>query len=339
MTLTKETVHGEVQRAYKRLSSVVQKTRLMPLSTRPQVWLKLESEQISGSFKYRGISNKLRVLAETGYTGDIVTASSGNHGLGFCMAATTLKEFDNMKKICYVPTSCSKTKLEALRLQASQGSNCFVEEYGSEAAVTEGYARARAESEPDGDRCVYVSPYNDLDVIAGQGTIGVEILQQCPDVQRVYVSVGGGGMISGIASYLKVEKPSVKIIGVAPKVNAAMYHCVQKGEIYEVPLEDTLSDGTAGGVEAGTITFDLCRDLVDEWILVPENELEEVLVSLIATERKVFEGAAALTVAAALRDTVEDKGPSVCVMCGGNVDVWVLTRLLEKRYGTTATPT
>ncbi len=180
--------------------------------------------------------------------------------------------------------------------------------------------QARRVSEQEGR--VYVSPYNDPHVIAGQGTIAVEVLKQLDGVDCVMASVGGGGLIAGIGGYLKTARPGVEVIGCLPMNSRVMYESIQAGEIVERPSLPTLSDGTAGGIEAGAITFDLCRQYVDDWVLVEEKAIGQAMKLIFEQHRLVVEGAAGVTVAAFLQIKKRLAGKTVAlVLCGGNIDI------------------
>jgi threonine dehydratase len=191
---------------------------------------------------------------------------------------------------------------------------------------------ARALAERTGKE--YVSPYNDWDVVAGQGTVGVELLEQLPEIGVAYIAVGGGGLIAGTAIALKAIRPEVRIVGCWPRNAPAMHESLRAGHIYDVPESPTLSDGTAGNVEPGAITFPLCRALIDEHVLVSEAEISHAMRDVLLVDRQVVEGAAGVAVAAARKLTRERTEyatlPSVVVLCGGNVSVSTLARILDE---------
>ena len=174
----------------------------------------------------------------------------------------------------------------------------------------------------------YLSPYNDPEVIAGQGTCGIEIRDQLPDVDAVYVAVGGGGLIAGVASVLKAHNPQIKVYGCQPEASAVMAKSVAAGEILDMPSDPTLSDGTAGGIEAKAITFDLCRELIDDFILVSEDEIAAAMRVYIEAEKEPLEGAAGVALAALLKHKDAEPGRKVAVIiCGGNVSQQVLDQI------------
>jgi threonine dehydratase len=196
-----------------------------------------------------------------------------------------------------------------------------VRQHGDDSLLSELEARRYA----DEHGLAYLSPYNDLDVVAGQGTIGVEIVEQLPGVEVVFVSVGGGGLIGGIASVLKAYNPAIHVVGCLPENSPVMAVSVERGAIVDMPSLPTLSDGTAGGIEEGAVTFALCQALVDEYVLVSEAEIATAM-------REIMEGEGAAGVAvAALRKTQERwQGKQVAVvLCGGNISLATLRLVLE----------
>jgi threonine dehydratase len=201
-----------------------------------------------------------------------------------------------------------------------------IEFYGDDCIDSE--IKAREASIKDGK--IYISPYNDLEIIEGQGSIGYEISNQVNQpLDAIIVSVGGGGLISGISGYLKSIWPNVKIIGCSPTNSAVMLHSIKAGEILELQSKLTLSDGTAGGVEKGSVTFPFCENYIDESVLVSEKEIKEALVTYMDTEHQMIEGAAGTAVAALIkkRDMLKDKRVGV-IICGGNMNLTTIKSLL-----------
>ena len=276
-----------------------------------RVFLKLENLQVTGSFKARGALNKVLGLTAAERARGVVTASSGNHGVAVANAGRQA----GLIPTVFLPTNAAPNKVAKIKKLGAR-----VEVYGDDSGVTEIHARKVAEAAGN----VYVSPYNDLDVVAGQGTIGLEILTQCPSVGAVVVSVGGGGLIGGIASYLKGARPEVLVIGTSPANSCVMAESVKHGAILDLPSLPTLSDGTAGGVEPGAVTFSLCRDLVDHYDLPNEAEIAAGMRLLFEEEGLICEGAAGVAMATAIRCADRLQGRDVAiVLCGGNVDVGV----------------
>ena len=269
--------------------------------------LKGEHLQRTGSFKMRGAMNKMLCLTDEERLKGVITASSGNHG----MATTQAASVAGLEVTVYLPESVSPLKLA--NMQRLGANTVLVPGNGVEAEIS---ARAAAESEGK----VFVSPYSDFDVIAGQGTVGLEMVEQCRDLAAVYVCVGGGGLISGIGSYLKAFQPQADIIGCWAENSAAMHLCMEKGEIYDTPETPTLSDGSAGGIEPGAITLPLCQQVIDRQLLVSEADIAAAMCDMAAAERFIIEGAAGVALAAALRTAGDYRGRNIAVVvCGRNI--------------------
>ncbi|MBX2820028.1 MAG: threonine/serine dehydratase [Rhodothermaceae bacterium] len=312
-----------VNDAYKQIRPYVRKTPLEPAHTlytnQREVYLKLECLQHTRSFKVRGALNKLLSLDDEEKEKGIVTASTGNHGMAVTFG---LKQLDVSGTI-YLPETVSERKLNVLK---RYGAN--VQFFGDDSVYTEQYARKQADERGQ----VYISPYNDPKVVAGQGTIGVELLNQLPSLDAVFVPVGGGGMIGGISGYLKAKNPAIRIIGCLPANSPVMLESIEAGKIVAGTVLPTLSDGTVGGIEEGAITFDLCRQHVDDWVLVEEEEIQAGMKLLFDEYNLVVEGAAGVSVASFLKYTKAnpsaDLNRVVIVLCGGNVDVEQFKRLV-----------
>ncbi len=270
-----------------------------------EAYLKLEHLQVTGSFKVRGALNKLLQIRDTRQR--VVAASTGNHALAVAYACTTL----GLDCTLYLPASAKKHKVEALR------------RYRAELRFTEGDAvdaEYEARRVAEAQQYLFVSPYNDPAVIGGQGTVGTELLAQVPPLDCVLASVGGGGLISGIAAVFKAQSPGTCIIGCSPAASPVMHESVRAGRIVAIPTEPTMSDGTAGGVELGAITFPLCQTLVDDWLLVSEHQITCAMQLLREQESLAVEGAAAVAVAALLKHAPRFANRRVAVvLCGGNV--------------------
>jgi len=279
-----------------------------------EVLAKCEHLQRTGSFKARGALAKILTLTDAEREAGVVTASSGNHGLGVANALALL----GGRAIVYLPENASSSKVAALRRLGAE-----LRAEGNDTGAQELKARSYAEEHG----LTYVSPYNDADVIAGQGTIGVELVKQLKgeELDGVVVAVGGGGLISGVAAVLKQQLPGVKVYGASPSADAAMAESVAAGRIVAVDAQPTLSDGTAGSVEPGSITFDLCRDLVDEWIMVDEPAIRDALRAVIDTEHHLIEGSAAMAFAAA---RTIPSGRIAVVSCGANISSKKLAEVL-----------
>lgn len=286
-----------------------------------QILLKCEHLQHTGSFKVRGAIAKVSTLDEDRRARGVVAASTGNHGLGVAYA---LSRLGGTGFVC-VPENASPVKVAAIRRLGTE-----VRVLGSSQGQTELLARALA----DDLGSTYISPYNDLDVVAGQGTIGREIVEQLGDreLDAVVVSVGGGGLVGGIAAAIRARRPGVRVVGASPANDAAMAACVRAGSVVQIEARPTISDGTAGDVEPGAITLPLCTELVDEWVLLPEDAIYEALRFVIDTRHHLVEGAAAVAVAAGLDYGRRNPGATVAVVsCGANISSASLATALRDR--------
>jgi threonine dehydratase len=292
-----------------------------------EMLVKCEHQQRTGSFKARGALAKSLTLSVDQLRRGVVTASTGNHGLGVANAMATL----GGHCLVFVPENASETKVAALRRFGAE-----IHAEGTDSGVLETVARAHAAEHG----LTYLSPYNDVDVVAGKGTTAVEILEQLDGrgvdrrgVDAVFVAVGGGGLISGVAAVLKERLPGVRVVGASPSLDAAMAASIQAGRVVTVDARPSLSDGTAGSIEEGALTLALCQTLVDDWLLIDEPEIQAALRTVIDTEHALVEGAAAVAFAAARRLRDEIKGQRIAVVsCGGNISATTLAQAL------TATP-
>jgi threonine dehydratase len=290
--------------------------------TGAEILVKCEHQQKTGSFKVRGALAKLLSLSDEQRDRGVVAASTGNHGLGVAHALSAL----GGKGLVCVPEHASPVKVAAIRRYGVE-----VRVLGTDPLETENQARLLAAEAG----MSYISPYNDLDVIAGQGTVGEEIVEQLDGrpVDAVVVAVGGGGLISGIGAVVKSVLPGVRLIGASPVNDAAMAASVRAGQVTQVDARPTISDGTAGGLEEGSITLPLCAELVDEWVLVTEPEIHSALRFMIDTQHQLIEGAAAMAIAAALKTS---RGPAtVIVSCGANISSAALAEALLDLGGAT----
>lgn len=303
-----------IETAYQRIKSHLIDTPIV-FDSIHNVWLKCENKQKTGSFKWRGALAKLSLLP-SGQT--IVTASTGNHGLGVAKAADQF----GLKKKIFIPASAAPKKIEKL---TALGVDLVQVDGDSLDAEIAGKKYAAA------NRLSWVSPYNDADVISGQGTIGLEITGAIPKVDRMYVTVGGGGLISGIASWMKFHSPATEIIGCQPVHSPEMYLSIQAGFVVSAPdALPTLSDGSAGPLEEDSITFDICMDVIDRFILVTENEIEDAIYYAYKEHDLTVEGAAGVALAAAMKDKNRDTADiSVVVLCGGNIDPLIHKQIYE----------
>lgn len=278
--------------------------------------LKLENWQITGSFKLRGALNKILALRPEEQNAGIFTASSGNHGAAVAYALHLF----NLKGTIFLPEYASTAKLDALRLYRPE-----IHMYGDDCVKAENQAR-RTAAEHNG---VFISPYNDPLIIAGQATAGLEILKQSRQLDFILVPVGGGGLISGVAGVLKHRRPGIEVIGVQPENSPVMHESVKAGRIVKYPSKPTLSDGTAGGLEEGSLTFDICREWVDDFILVSEEEIASSLLWLLQHQHMLVEGSAALPVAALKQQKKRFYGKNgALIITGSKLNLDTLRHLL-----------
>ena len=310
--------HSKIEAAVTRISPHIRKTPVeRARSLGANVWLKCENLQVTGSFKVRGGTNALRALSSEQQRQGVVTASSGNHGLGLAHAANQL----GVPATVFVPNHASESKVKSIQ---QLGVN--VERVGDDCVETEAYARVMATAKSQ----TYISPYNDADIIAGQGTIAHELLGQIESLDAVFVSIGGGGLISGIGAYLKAAKPSVEIVGCSPAASPAMHACLEAGRIIDVHCRDTLSDATAGGVEKGAITFDVCKQVVDTSLLVGEADIAEAVRWAVGSHHMLIEGAAGVAIAGfkQVAQDYADKNVAI-ILCGANIGLDTLRKVLQ----------
>jgi threonine dehydratase len=308
------------RRAAARVRPYVRNTELLTCATfdetvSAEVYFKMENRQHSGSFKIRGAFNRLLSLTPQQRSAGCVTASSGNHGAAVACALQSLA----IDGVIFVPKHTSSVKVEAIR---SYGGD--VRFFGDDGLETETYARDFAVREG----LFYVSPYNDHEVIAGQGTCGIEIEAVLPDLDAAFIAVGGGGLASGVGSVLKAHNPDIKIYGCQPQASAVMAHSVAAGRIVDMVSDTTLSDGTAGGIEQDSVTFPIIRDVVDEFVVVSEAEIAAAMRMFMRSVDESIEGAAGVAVAAMLqqRPVLADRKIAV-IICGGNISDEDLARV------------
>ena len=281
------------------------------------VYIKAENLQKTGAFKLRGAYNKIRSLSQEERERGVIACSAGNHAQGIALSATTL----GIKSVICMPAGAPLSKVEATK------------NYGAEVVLVPGvYDDAAKEAARLAEEKGYsfAHPFNDPYVIAGQGTIGLEILEQLPEVEQVVVPIGGGGLISGIAFAIKALKPSCKVIGVQAAGAASMYASRQNGEILELPSVSTIADGIAVK-QPGVNTFELVNKYVDDIALVTEDEISSAILALIEKQKMIAEGAGAVSVAAAMHNKFDLAGKRVVsVVSGGNIDVTSLSRVIER---------
>jgi threonine dehydratase len=311
-----------IEEAAARIEPHVYRTPLLlsePMSARygGDVLIKSEHLQRTGSFKVRGSANFVHSLAQNEAELGVVTASSGNHGIGVATAAASR----GIDCKIFLPASASRSKLDQI---ARLGADIVLVE-GTDTSLAETEARAHAREAG----LSYISPYNDPVIIAGQGTIGKEILEDGPAPDAVVVSVGGGGLISGIATWIKAKSPSTLVIGASAKNDRAMAASIEAGQVITPHFEPTFSDGTAGGIDDDTITFPICQQLVDTWVDVTESAIANAVTEMVDDHHQLVEGAAGVAIAAATQHVEQHPGARVvAVSCGANVSSDALRQML-----------
>jgi threonine dehydratase len=285
-----------------------------------EVRLKREETQPTGAFKIRGAHVKVATLAAEDREAHLVTASSGNHGLAVADAAA----HHGMRLTVLVGGGVSPAKLE--RLRALETDRITIEVFGRDTDDCEAEGRRR----DDAGEAVYVSPYNDPEVIAGQATVGVEIVEAWPEVEVIVVPIGGGGLISGIGLWTKAVRPGLRLVGVQPAASPPMYAHLATGASKPMPIAPTLADGVAGNIERDSITWKMCRQLVDEVVLVEEDEIADAMRWAIEVPHILLEGSAVLGIAALRAGRIANvEGRRVAVVTTGRmVDAATLARVI-----------
>lgn len=282
-----------------------------------EIHLKTENLQVTGSFKVRGAAYKIAQLSKSEKEKGVIACSAGNHAQGVALAATK----NGIKSLICLPDGAPISKVEATR------------KYGADICLVEGvyddaYNRALELKEEKG--YTFIHPFNDEDVIAGQGTIGLEILEQLPDADVVIIPVGGGGLISGVAFAIKQLNPNIKVYGVQAAGAPSMANSIQNGKLETLDSVSTIADGIAVK-EPGDVTFDICRKYVDGIVTVSDDEIAAAILALIEQQKLITEGAGAVSVAAAMFNKVDIKNKKVCcLLSGGNIDVTILSRVIKR---------
>jgi threonine dehydratase len=281
-----------------------------------EVWLKLDLMQRTGSFKFRGAVSKIMSLSEEELDRGVVSASTGNYAL----AVTEAARLRGRRATIYVAEDIDPSRLELLR---ARGVDVIID--GAEPWDAEKRARQLAEEEGK----IYVSPYNDPFVVGGQGTCGLEISRQLPDVEVAVFACGGGGLVSGSAGWLKSHNSDVEIIGVSPANSPVMYESLKAGRMIEMESSPTLADTCAGNIDLDTITLALCQQHVDDVVLLAEEEIERAIRLVFEEHRLVAEGSAVLSVGALCKWPDRFKGKKVVlVVCGRNIGVELFKRIV-----------
>lgn len=309
-----------VYRASYALKGVIRQTDVIyapKIRNDAEIYLKTENLQITGSFKVRGSYYKMSKLSPEEKQRGVIACSAGNHAQGVALSA----QKNGIKAVICLPDGAPISKVEATK------------SYGAEVCLVEGvYDDAYNKALALRDECGYtfIHPFDDEDVIAGQGTIALELAEQIPDLDAIIVPVGGGGLISGIAYTIKTINPKVKVYGVQAQGAPSMYNSVKDGKIEELSGVSTIADGIAVK-KPGSLTYEICKKYVDEIVTVTDDEIAAAILALMEQQKMVTEGAGAVSVAAAMFGKVDIKGKkAVCLLSGGNIDVTILSRVIRR---------
>lgn len=318
--MSEELTIGEVYRAQMVLLDVARHPKIIGptnLSDKCEVFLKPENLQHTGAFKLRGAYYKISQLTEEEKSHGVIACSAGNHAQGVALAAT----HNGIKSIICLPAGAPISKIEATK------------RLGAEVCLVPGVyddAYTKAIELRDQMGYTFVHPFNDPKVIAGQGTIGLEILEEMPHIDAVVVPVGGGGLISGVAFALKTLRPDIKVFGVQAAGAPSMAKSMEKAERIHLDSVSTIADGIAVK-EPGDLTYELCQKYVDEIVTVSDDEIAAAILALIEKQKLIAEGAGAAAVAAVMFDKLPIEGKKVvCVVSGGNIDVNILNRVINR---------
>lgn len=302
------------------LKNVLRKTDIIPapkINPDANIYLKTENLQVTGSFKVRGAYYRISQLSDEEKSHGVIACSAGNHAQGVALAAAK----NGIKSIICLPDSAPISKVEATK------------SYGAEICLVDGVyddAYARALQLRDEKGYTFIHPFDDEDVIAGQGTIGLELMDQLPEMDAVIVPIGGGGLISGVAFTIKKLNPKIKVYGVQAAGAPSMFNSVKEGKITRLNGVSTIADGIAVK-EPGVNTFEYCSEFVDEIVTVTDDEISAAILALIEQQKLISEGAGATAVAAAMFNKVPIKGKNVvCLVSGGNIDVTILSRVIKR---------
>ena len=302
------------------LKNVVRETKLVEapkINPECEVYLKPECLQLTGSFKLRGSGYMISQLSDEEKAHGVIACSAGNHAQGVALAATKY----GIKSLICLPDGAPISKVEATK------------NYGAEVCMVKGvYDDAYAKAIELRDKCGYtfVHPFDDINVIAGQGTIGLEIMEEMSDVDAIVVPIGGGGLISGVAFAAKKLNPYIKVYGVQAAGAPSMYNSIKEGKIIKLDSVNTIADGIKV-MEPGENTFKLVSEYVDEIVTVTEDEISSAILALIEQQKMIAEGAGAVSVAAVMFNKIHVKGKKVvCVVSGGNIDVTILSRVIKR---------
>lgn len=302
------------------LKSVLRRTDIVSapdINPEAEIYLKPECLQVTGSFKVRGAYYKIATLSDEEKAKGVIACSAGNHAQGVALAATK----NGIKSLICLPDSAPISKVEATRRRGAD--ICLVN-----GVYDDAYKKAIELRDEKG--YTFIHPFDDEYVISGQGTIGLEIAEDMPDVDAVIVPIGGGGLISGVAFAIKQLNPNIKVYGVQAAGAPSMFNSIHDGKIECLPSVSTIADGIAVK-EPGSLTFDTCQKYVDEIVTVTDDEISAAILALIEKQKMIAEGAGAVSVAAAMFNKVPIKGKKVvCVVSGGNIDVTILSRVIKR---------
>ncbi len=314
--------HDLILEAHDRLRKRVRRTELIHSHYFSEklgfpLYFKCENLQRTGSFKIRGALNFMTAQPRENLAKGVITASAGNHAQGVAFSADLL----GVKATVFMPESTPPQKVFATR------------DYGAEVMLVgnnfdEAFAAAEKRGKESG--ALFVHPFDDPLVMAGQGTIGLELLHELPDLANVIIPIGGGGLLSGIGSAIKATRPEVRIIGVEAAAAPSMHYSLKKGRVAETPLAFSLADGIAVK-KVGRNTFPIVRDVADDVVLVEEEEIAQAIVALLERTKLLVEGAGAVPLAAVLNNKVPAiSGKTVCLLSGGNIDVRTIAVVVER---------
>jgi threonine dehydratase len=311
----------EISAAAGRIGGYVERTPLRLsewLSTEAaNVFLKLEVVQPTSSYKIRGAFNVVIRASDEGRVDErLVTASAGNHGRGMAYAGS----MHQVPLVVFVPKDAPRAKIDAIAKLGAELRPC--------ASYDEAEREAKAFAASGGG--TWISPYAHPDVVAGAGTVGLELVEQQPDLDAVIVPIGGGGLISGIGSAVKALSPSTRVIGVEVAASCPFTRGLAAGRIVPIDVQPSIADGLTGNLDPDTITFDIVREVVDEIVVVEESDLRRALADVVSHEHVVIEGAAAAGPAALLTGKVKPEGNVAVVLTGANIDTALLLDLLRR---------
>ena len=311
----------DFKKAHKSISPYINYTPLihsLALSKNLEVYLKLECLQVTGSFKLRGATNKLLSLTNEQKNKGVIAVSTGNHGKGVAHAA---------KQIGIKSTIFMSSMVPEHRKKAIESLGAKVEIIGNNSDEADLYAREFAKK----NNITLVHPFDDLDVIAGQGTVGLEMLEAMPDIDSIIIPTSGGGLIGGIALAIKLQKPNVKIIATSMKRGPSMYESLKAGKPVDVKEEETLADCLGGSIGLeNQYTFGICKDVIDDFILIDEPKIAEGIKFNFEKHKLVTEGAAATSIMAVKDQLSSHFGKNtICLLCGGNIDSELFGKIIS----------